>query len=284
METTAKKISIRMKGLGIAHFNHQTGLWEFLFLRGIDKHNLKLLITKNYANGQSSDAQIDIDEGVRHLEIITKNASSASGSDISAGSTFDFRYGQDSGSDSRWVVDLSELHGNLAQPADVKIAKINPNRNLTLLTVSDAIFHCAELSPHEYEFVEAQTGVPIARRNVGLWLGLDIDWRDETSTTEIRIDGSIVETLSPANGLTSVEIGVDNDCQSTNPKECFDIDFYYYYDELVKEKRIDQTGPFSASPGKLTERLLGRVDCHLVNVSKIADEHGKPIESLGELV
>jgi len=123
---------------------------------------------------------------------------------------------------------------------------------------------------------------------VGLWLGLAIELNSD-SETSVNIGNNPIP-LKNHDTLDYYEIEVNNDCY---PCQLNQIDFHHYFDEFVEENRIDQTGPFNFD-GTLamiekTEKNTkasfgGRVDCHLVQISKIADGNGDERSSLEELV
>lgn len=267
------KVTIKMKGLGTAHFNKNTNLWEFLLLRGIPKHELKIIVRK-YEKGNDCPIKLrecDISQNIRNLKITTKNPSTSASYYLPAG-TGVFTYTSENEYDARWIVDLSELHAK-AQREDlqndivpIKIKKKYAKRELTLLTVSDAIFHCYKLSPEPYQFEQAWDIFKTC--SVGLWIGLDIGWNPD-GFTEIDL-GFTKINLELSDELDHYEIEVNNDCNCDTD----DVDFDLYYRELVDEYEIIQNPPHSA----------GRVDCHLVQISKIADKDDNLRESLGELL
>ncbi len=281
------KVRIKMKGLGIAHLN--SGVWEFLFLRKIKKHELTVII-KEYGkdnNCRQIGQPIVIDEDLQKFEITTTNPVPVESYHKPAGSG-NFTFNSEDPKDARWVVNLSELYGDIINPSTVRIEKRITDRKLTLLTVSNAKLYCYELSEHFYKFEGVGgTKLPVLR-NVGLWLGLAIELNADSETSVIIGNNPI--PLKNHNTLDYYEIEVNNDCY---PCDLDQIDFHHYFREFVVDYRINQSGPFNFDGSlAIIERneknakafLGGRVDCHLVQISKIADEKGKVRSSLAELL
>lgn len=271
-EISTAKVRVKMKGLGVVHLHtdstNQKNTWEILFLRGIPKHNLKIIIKEHRKDLTTPiETVYPIPDDTRNLSFNTKEASTTTGSHECSGPDFNWKYGVDEEHDARWIVDLSELHGSLKNLKPIKIKKKYTERKLTYLTISEAVFYCYDLSKEKYEFEQAGNIIK-EPRNVGLWLGFDIGW-NKNGETEVDID-YMKRILEPHDKLEYYEIVIDNDCNcDTN-----DVDFDVYYRELVDEYEIIEHPPHPA----------GRVDCHLVKISEIADESGQARNSLSELL
>lgn len=263
-------VTFKMKGLGIAHHNNDNGNWEFLFLREIPEHDLKIIV-REYKNGLAYPVEtfypIPVDDKI--IKISNVDSEPALSSFHTPASNFNWQVSGDDNLDSRWITDLSEeLHKK-----PVKL-KNKLGAKLTCLTVPDAVFYTDTLAKRPYNI--NFNGNFHFSRIMGEWLGLDLEWKAKLGQTEIGFESSLLPNRIIARDadVSIYEIEVNNDCcvgQKNIPS-----DFHYYYDYLVDmpgevfDEEIPLSPPISNPISQPTPLLRGKEDdCHLVQCSKL---------------
>lgn len=270
-------VTVKMKGLGVAHLNGD--LWEFLFLRNPENdnscHKMKVII-REYRD--------DLDEPITKVYPIPVSMQKMSVKTLEThantlqykpSETFYWDVARDSPYDVRWLPDLSELY-YIGSPAPVKLMRKTPNRQLTYLSINHGKFYTHELSEEKYSFT--RRGQEIAVRKVGLWLGLDVSWSLSGSYTEVDL-GVGFETLRRKPHVKSYEIEFNNDC--LRETDGTDLDFKHYYKQLIAEPDEVKQELNKIMTKKV---MSGRIDCHLVNASQIQNESGGTMHSLADLL
>ena len=276
-------ITIRIKGLAIAHYNKETKNWEFIFLRGIPEHDLKISVREYRGTSNIPTEQvylIPIDN--KKIEIKTTDAVSQDSHHIT--SNFAQRATADDNHDARWIVDLSEdLHKEPVKLIKKNGSDGNPT-NLTFLSISDATFYTDSLSKKTYQMIK-NGKEPLEPRLTGGWIGLDIEWSNNTtSITEINFENMPTVALKPDDEISIYEIEINNDCN--NPQKGAS-DFHYYYDHLIDmPDEFSEFVPSNESRGMVAmvdgdenDPPPSKEDCHIPLVSDLLG-----INSLGDLV
>lgn len=233
-------VRIYMKGLGVAHHNTTNGRWEFLFIRKIAQHDLRIVV-REFRNGETipfRETPYSIPNDTTNLEIVTTDSVPIPAGGFHhkpSGNNFRARRGFDRNEESRWMIDLSaELHG---EPVPLRRKNyttgpfVGTPVALTLLTVSDAVFYTASLSKRPYSIKFNRYFC--FSRVVGEWMGFDIEWKPNMGKTDIKFNTAHLadRTLPRDENIARYEIEVNNDCcegQVGRPS-----DFHYYYDLLV---------------------------------------------------
>jgi hypothetical protein len=256
-------VVINMKGLGLAHHNENAGRWEFLFIRKIEYHDLKIIVReyrKSSINPVEYPYQIPINN--KPIEITTTDAVSPSSSHHKPNPSRPFmsRKGIDDELDAQWMIDLSayDFHGKPVKLAKKKYrdgTSVGTPVVLTLLTVSDSIFYTASGSKRPYTI--KFNGNPCFPRFVGEWMGFDIEWQTDTSHTDIKFSSDVLtdRPLIHDSDIIKYEIEINNDCcegQVGRPS-----DFHYYYDLLVNmpEEVFDEDVSLPISRSNLFTKL-----------------------------
>lgn len=223
------KVVITLKGLGLGHYfgnkteSPVTGIWEFLFLNGLDDHQLTITV-KTYLKGFSQPATrtYSVPKDIQKIDISTRNAVPPD-YHRHISQDFDWRQGIDNFHDARWITDLSEeLH---EEPVKLSVKK---PVDLTLLTVSDAIYYTFNQTDRFKVYPITKNGAPFKERVLGQVAGMDIEWQ-QNGYTEITIGDRPPIRLQNADNVLLYEVEIDNDCQN-----CIgEPDFNLYYEYLV---------------------------------------------------
>ncbi len=239
------KVNVHIKGLGVGNFNKAKKEWDFALLRGIENHDLKVIVREYRTDAQSMKVNVyDIPNNSKKIEIKTIIDDVQSLLSVySPGSAFSGNDLQDNNYDSRWITDLTDLHGK-----DVKLKKpSDPKVSLTFLSISAATLYTRNL--HDAPYYIYDTTNPDNRELVrpqsltqqpslaAAWIGLDIKWSGTTNSTELIIDDVQKQVMSgilpdgnPDENLLRYEIEINNNCSI---KDTTVSDFHYYYDHLV---------------------------------------------------
>jgi hypothetical protein len=236
------KVTVSMKGLAVANYNKKTENWDFALLRGISNHDLKIIVRKYSLTspGVSETVHI-IPSNIKKIEI--KNKSTPTQNTMPSYSldpTFDHNQLRDNHFDSRWISDLCELHGTPAQPKmPIKLKKpSDPKVSLTFLSVSAATLYTKIL--HENPYFIYDTTDPINRTLLKpllstSWAGLDIKWADAGDSTQLLIDGNLINPPLANDADPNFmyhEIEINNNCSVlSSPGD--PTDFHHYYEHLV---------------------------------------------------
>jgi hypothetical protein len=302
-------VIIRMKGLGIGYYNHSSNppVWEFIFLRGVPDHHLKIKVIEYFKDGRKTSTEYFPNQNIDEIDI-TSNAKNNGHRHQPEGNRFR-RDENHSHYDSRWIVDLSsELHQ--------KAVKLTQKRGQYPLSYTYMKINGATLYTHgrtnplrPYRIVKKGVGstpdhdIASSPRVMGHYVGLDIQWGGFGSKkTEISYAGSSIPDLKNSAAIDYYVIEIDNDCPSCPPYP----DFHYYYDYLVNmgDEVYDEIAPGSESislreslftslgiedlllVGKdkteqslfkslpfqdIVMRRVGKTDCHLVLVDELQD-------------
>lgn len=270
-------VTIKMKGLGLAHHNIGKGVWEFIFMRGIPEHDLKVIV-REYRRTAPKPVTIlnyQIPDDDKKIKIETVNAVSPNKPSHGSGvHNFNWRHQIDDNHDARWMIDLSkELHKS---PVKLRNKK---NIGLTLLTISESVLYADNLIGTIAPYRITKNDEPFKDRAVGQWLGMDIQWSEDTPQTNIVFENYPSKSLKPDGDVYIYEIEINNDCCEGQPAT--ETDFKLYYEYLVDmPDTFDELLPtqYSKVFSKL-EMLKGRDDCHLNQVTDLAE-----ISSLEDLL
>jgi hypothetical protein len=286
------KVTISMKGLGVANFNDTTGNWDFAFLRGIKDHNLKIIVREYRIDSPSMIIRNVYDDPKNNwgrIEIKTNigvNQSPIPDYSINPNFIYDESKG-DNCYDSRWITDLSELHGTqLQSKKSITLKKPDSGVSLTFLSVSAATLYSKVLHDEPYwicDTTEETKPVQKYQRVSTSWAGLDIKWSGTNNSTTLIFDGNEEMELtgnlvngSPDPNLLHYEIEINNNCNQNTATS----DFHYYYKHLVAmPNSYDEVFESNTSLLSAEKAHGGKTnDCGIKQISKL--ESGKSLEEI----
>jgi len=290
-EINAKpEIRIRMKGLGVMNYNTTNQEWEILFLRSVKYHTLKISIYEKLKDQQKKQILNEsINPSLKVLKFVSEEWLVLDSHYKK--NSFNWDYKNDDPYDSRWVVNLSELYGsNISPVRAVRTKKKVRTSAFTLLKLKGAMLYTKELSCEKdrYDFRSHDGTVNKTGRNIALWIGFKSRWKTGFEETDVYYTNTQKTSLKPKADLEYYEIVYDNDCDICPSAGQVDFDEYFRY--LVSDKVIIETPPVTPECPKFVPMLDsvksglgGKIDCHLIEISSIVDEHGNARRTLGEL-
>lgn len=245
-------LTISVKGLAIYYFNETDKKWEFLFLRHLETHDLKIKVTKMSAAG-GDDTELAhefvLDKG-HDIVIEADTVPYMDGADnyrVGNGS-FDYSDADETSrkNDIRWIIDLPKPIPGF--PEDTTSVMSNyKKRNLTFVSFPEnSIVYTKELSSAKFNRWERTLSTGNRRlaaessSKIGVTLGADVQCN---SSFKLKIDGTFdydIEFKIEGNDKYLLEF--DNSCDPAKHPGCEHIsDLIHNYDLFDVDEYLELT-------------------------------------------
>lgn len=220
---------------GLAIYNLNENNWEFLFLRHLMNHELKVQITRKYTtDGHAEDNKLvhSFKIAKQHNILIEANESVDTPGGKTRFETANFNWQNGNKADLRWMEGLPEELE--VEHTSCSFNRLFPKEELSFLSIQGkSILYTHKLSDDDYEIWERDGSQKslIGIRRLGTIVAADMKYPAD-STIKFNIEGANGFSLElKIEGDSNYEIKFDNSCEG-NPT-CENIDDYQYYYDLL---------------------------------------------------
>lgn len=228
-------ITFSFEGLAIYNLNENNN-WEFLFLRHVPKHLLKINIKNNTFPNLSQSFTI----AKEHDIFIEANDAIAPPNSKFRYEIPDFSFDSaNEKEDIRWMEEVFE--GEVGGDTACSLNSSFPKKELTFLSINGgSVLYTKDLSEGEFEIWEKDGNIkkrlnagtstnPLTSRKIGVVVAAAMQYPIDGSI-KIRIVGNDGFTIElPINSGNRYEINFSNHCEDS-PASTQKSDFQYYYD------------------------------------------------------
>ncbi len=261
---TDVNVVLSFEGLGIRNFNNDTKNWEFLFLRSVDNHSLKLTIYNDQVdNSDWSKEKFEILIPKEHDIFIelpdAENVLEGNPSEYNNGDIDLYTRGIDY-EDIRWTEDY--LHGKPPGTAPVQLRNDLRKDDLSFLNIGGTCVLFTKVTNYfktqNYEIWERQGGAKtlLEARRIGAKVGGAVKYPDGKSV-QIRLVGKINQVIEiPIVTGVVTFIDFDNSCQGS-PTSGTTSDFEHYYSDFF----VDSDREIEIVPVNDSGKPGGRANC-----------------------
>jgi hypothetical protein len=232
-------VTLSFEGLAIYNLNKSSNFWEFLFLRHLKNHKLKIEIIQ-YLNGTKFVHSLAIEKEHNIFIDAPKAVEPLNGNMYKIDN---FSYGTNEEEDIRWMDELPESE-------DVGLTSCSfrndfLKKDLAFLSINgESILYTKILSKEKFEIwenigIKDQVGYTkrlVDSRKIGVVVAADIEY-PSNETIKIRVEGKSDFTLElPITQDSIYEIKFNNSCDGLATS--FDTsDFQHYYDLFSPTER-----------------------------------------------